>query len=210
MAKHYLGHIELPLQRVHIELTNVCDFNCRFCPKSQITRPFGYMDTELAKRLIAEIKDHRICEKITFHVMGEPTLHPEFFSILDHARSEGVNVGLTTNGSGLGGTIGRRLLNYDLYQLDISIQTPDEASFKLRRAGNLSFDRYIGGILDFFSAYSKKDNNTLIKFRFMNTRIPKKGLASRTFISWLTKPIGSAVGLKVLRPFFYKRINIFD
>ena len=179
MGKQYFGHVELPLQRVHIELTNVCDFNCRFCPKSHMTRPFGYMETDLAKRLITEIGDNHVCEKITFHVMGEPTLHPDFFDVLDHAQKEGVNVGLTTNGSGLGGAIGRRLVDYDLYQLDISIQTPDKASFTLRRAGNLSFDKYIGGILDFFSAYSKKDNDTLIKFRFMNTRIPKKGLEGK-------------------------------
>jgi len=176
MGKRYFGHVEIPLQRVHIELTNICDFNCRFCPKSQMTRPYGYMDKELAKRMISEIGEQDVCEKITFHVMGEPTLHPDFFEILDHARERGVNVGLTTNGAGLGGIVGQRLVDYNLHQLDISIQTPDKASFELRRAGKLSFEKYIGGILDFFSAYTTEEKDTLIKFRFMNTRMRQKGL----------------------------------
>jgi MoaA/NifB/PqqE/SkfB family radical SAM enzyme len=134
------------------------------------------METDLAKRLISEIWERDVCEKITFHVMGEPTLHPNFFEILDHAQTERVNIGLTSNGGGLGGGIGRRLVDYDLYQLDISIQTPDKTSFGLRRAGALTFENYIGGILDFFSAYAGKGSDTLIKFRFMNTRIPKRGL----------------------------------
>src|SRR3990170_5377485 len=93
-TKRHFGHIEIPLQRVHIELTNVCDFNCTFCPKSEMTRPFGYMDTKLARRIIDEIGENGIADKITFHVMGEPTLHPYFFSIIAHAHAKGVKVGL--------------------------------------------------------------------------------------------------------------------
>jgi MoaA/NifB/PqqE/SkfB family radical SAM enzyme len=176
MKKQPFGHILIPLQRIHVELTNVCDFNCRFCPKSQMTRPYGYMATDLAKRLIAEIGGKHLCEKITFHVMGEPTLHPDFFEILDFAGREGVHVGLTTNGGGLGGAVGKRLLGHPLYQLDISIQTPDEKSFALRKAGRLRFEEYIDGILNFFRAYRNRYPDTIIKFRFMNTRFRKKGL----------------------------------
>ena len=179
MKKQRFGHIDIPLQRIHIELTNVCDFNCRFCPKSEMTRPYGYMEKDLAKRLITEIGEKHLCEKITFHVMGEPTLHPDFFEILDYAHRQNVNVGLTTNGGGLGGAIGKRLLEFPLYQLDISIQTPDKKSFALRRAGRLGFDEYIDGILHFFQAYRNRHPDTIIKFRFMNTRFRKKGLEQK-------------------------------
>ncbi len=179
MSKNKVGHIEVPLQRVHIELTNVCDFNCIFCPKAEMKRPYGYMETDLAKRLISEIGEKGIAEKVTFHVMGEPTLHPDFFRILDHACKEGVKVGLTTNGSRLGGETGQRLLDYDLHQIDISLQTPDKRSFVLRKAGALSFERYLKGIFDFFGSYHKGHNNTIFKFRFLNTRFPKKSMEDR-------------------------------
>jgi Radical SAM superfamily len=99
MEKRYFGHIEIPMKRVHLELTNICDFKCVFCPKSVMKREFGYMDTDLSKMIIDEIAENHISEKITFHVMGEPTLHPDFFDILSHASGRGVKVGLTTNGA---------------------------------------------------------------------------------------------------------------
>src|SRR5512139_2205741 len=137
MEKRYFGHIEIPLKRIHIELTNVCDFNCLFCPKSEMERPYGYMETGLAKRIIDEIGEYGLTEKITFHVMGEPTLHPDFFDILSHAHEKGVKVGLTTNGGGLGGEVGARLIDHNLHQINISLQTPDDRSFTLRKASAL-------------------------------------------------------------------------
>ncbi len=173
------GHIVIPLQRVHIELTNVCDFNCVFCPKAEMKRPYGSMETGLAKRIITELGANGICEKITFHVMGEPTLHKEFFAILDHAVREGVKVGLTTNGGGLGGEVGRRLLDYELHQVDISLQTPDARSFTLRKAGGRTFEGYLEGILGFFAAYHARHESTVFKLRFLNTRFRKKGMEKR-------------------------------
>lgn len=180
MSKHRFGHIEIPLQRVHIELTNVCDFNCCFCPKSEMKRPFGFMETDLAKGVITEIGSNHICEKITLHIMGEPTIHPDFFEILEHAESVGVKVGLTTNGGGLGGSMGRHLLDYNLHQIDVSLQTPDRNSYALRNAGGRTFEDYAGGILDFFSSYMTRERETIFKFRFLNTRFPKKSIEKRT------------------------------
>ena len=168
------GHIDIPLKRVHIELTNRCEFDCKFCPKSMMTRPYGAMDTGMVKHVITDLGKHQICEKITFHVMGEPTLHRDFFEILDHANSEGVKVGLTTNGASLGRSIGQKLVDYDLHQIDVSFQTPDEDSFVLRKAGKLTFSAYQKGVLNFFKAYQPHHPDTIFKFRFMNMRFGKK------------------------------------
>lgn len=180
MSKGEFGHIGIPLKRVHIELTNVCDFNCVFCPKSEMKRPYGHMDTGLARSIISELGQNGICEKITFHVMGEPTLHKDFFDILEHAQNENVKVGLTTNGGGLGGEIGRRLLSYGLHQVDVSFQTPDAGSFVLRKAGQRKFEDYLEGVLNFFSSYHARNRETIFKFRFLNTRFSNKGMEART------------------------------
>lgn len=174
------GYVRVPVKRIHVELTNICNLNCVFCPKSVMTRPYGFMDTQLAKRIISEIAKNRLCEKITFHVMGEPTLHPDFFEILDHSFKEKIKVGLTTNGTTLGGSIGARLLDYDLHQMDVSLQTPDEASFPLRRAGSLKFDAYLGNIMKFFYRYRTKYPDSIFKFRIMNTTFGKKGMELKT------------------------------
>jgi MoaA/NifB/PqqE/SkfB family radical SAM enzyme len=163
------GHIATPLKRIHIELTNVCDFNCVFCPKDEMKRPYGYMDRDLAKSIIDTVREHGISDKITFHIMGEPTLHPHFFEILDYAQENHVRVGLTTNGAGLGGEVGRRLSTYCLHQVDVSLQTPDAESFSARRA-SVSFEDYVRDIMGFLRAYAIRDKETIFKFRFLNTR----------------------------------------
>lgn len=178
-AKRPFGHVEIPFSRIHLELTNVCDFGCLFCPKSLMTRKYGYMDEALARRLIDEITDKELAEKITFHVMGEPTLHPKFFEILAHARDKGAAVGLTTNGGGLGGPAGKRLLDFELKQIDVSLQTPDAASFKLRKAGKLAFEDFLEGIVGFFAAYRTRWPDTVFKFRFLNTTFPPKSLEEK-------------------------------
>ncbi len=176
MPRRRFGQVKVPFKRIHLELTNVCDFNCVFCPKSVMTRPLGYMDPELARRTISEIKALDLAEKITFHVMGEPTLHPHFFDLLGHAQEEGVKVGLTTNGGGLGDRVGRRLLDRELHQIDVSLQTPDEESFALRRARSLDFETYLSGVMDFFAAYRADHPRTIFKFRFLNTRFRQRSM----------------------------------
>ncbi len=173
------GHVRVPFKRIHIELTNICDFDCVFCPKSLMQRKYGHMDPNLAKRALDEIKEHGLAEKVTFHVMGEPTLYKHFWDVMDHARDIGMPVGLTTNAGGLGGPVGERLLDYDLYQLDASLQTPDEASFTLRKAGKLEFQDYLDGILGFFTRYRPLHPDTIFKFRFLNTIFPPKSLEKR-------------------------------
>lgn len=173
-SKKRFGHIDIPLQRVHIELTNICEFNCVFCPKPSMDRKAGYMDTALAKRLITELSENKVCDKVTFHVMGEPTLHKGLFDILEHAKKAGMKVGLTTNGAGLGGKAGERLLAFDLHQIDISLQTPDERSFPLRGAKGISFADYADGVMEFFRRYKAAWPDSNFKFRFLNTRFRKK------------------------------------
>ncbi|MCE5241995.1 MAG: radical SAM protein [Desulfobacteraceae bacterium] len=177
--KTAFGHIRIPLKRIHLELTNVCNFNCVFCPKSVMTRPYGYMDQELAKRAISEIAENRLSEKITFHLMGEPTLHPHFFEILEHALHKGVNVGLTTNGSTLRGPVGAKLLEYGLHQVDVSLQTPDEESFALRKAGSLRFQSYFDSMMEFFGKYHRAHPDSVFKFRIMNTAMGGKSLEEK-------------------------------
>jgi radical SAM protein with 4Fe4S-binding SPASM domain len=142
-------------------------------------RPYGYMNVERAKHIISDLKSNNICNKITFHVMGEPTLHPDFFVILDYAQEKKMNVGLTTNGAGLDGNVGKRLIHYNLHQLDISLQTPDERSFTLKNARNSSFKKYIEGIFNFLCDYNVKEKQTIFKFRFLNTRFLSKDMDKR-------------------------------
>lgn len=164
-------YLKLPLKRIHIELTSICNFNCTFCPKSFMTRRNGYIETTLAKKIISEIAQNRISEKITFHIMGEPFLHPDFFEIIQYAVAEKVKIGVTTNGSYLTEANSKRLIAAGLDQINISLQTPSEETFKLRQAKGIPFASYLDNILNFIKIAS--GSGTVIKLHILNTRFAK-------------------------------------
>jgi len=163
--------VKFPLQRIHIELTNVCNFDCTFCPKQEMTRHYEYMVWERVCSIIDEIAEYNMAEKITLHVMGEPFMHPHFFEILDYAAQSGVKTGITTNGTYLDEEQAIKLEKVTASQVNISLQTPDEESFKTRKARRMKFDEYHNRILEFIGACLKQTKPPKIKVHFLNTSI---------------------------------------
>ena len=163
--------VKFPLQRIHIELTNVCNFDCTFCPKQEMTRHYEYMDFDKVCSIIDEIAEYNMAEKITFHVMGEPFMHPRFFEILDYAAQLGVKTGITTNGTYLDEDQAIKLEKVTASQINISLQTPDEESYKTRKARRMKFDEYHNRILEFIGACLKQTKPPKIKVHFLNTSI---------------------------------------
>lgn len=170
----FLPYLPSKFRRIHIELTNRCNFSCTFCPMGKMTRRKEFIDPGLACSAIDQIAELALTEKITFHVMGEPLLHPAFFSILSHAKQRKVPVGLTTNGALLTKRTIQRLVENNLHQIDISLQTPDRESFFLTRNTHIDFDAYCGKILDLLEACAKNSVQTIFKLRIMTTRFAKR------------------------------------
>ncbi len=170
MSEALPDYLPKKFRRIHLELTNRCNFSCAFCPDGKMTRKRGTMDVALAFSALDQIADLDLAEKVTFHVMGEPLLHPQFFSILDHARERGISVGLTTNGALLRPDTIQKLADRDLFQIDISLQTPDPESFHATRGGRIAFDAYREGLLDLLAACAARPEPPVFKIRIMTTR----------------------------------------
>jgi len=142
-----IGEITLPVNRIHIELTNICNFSCEFCPDGMMKRPRGRMPTEMVKEIINEVSRYSIARDLYFHVMGEPTLHPDLVTLSRYAADRDLRVCITTNGSLLDMALYRELKAAGIKQLFISLQTPDEESFRLRGTKTLNFNDYAERIL---------------------------------------------------------------
>ncbi len=136
-----------------------------------------------ANRLLLELIQQHARPVISLHVLGEPTIHPAFFEILDFALSLGARISLTTNGASLGGPVGEALLSRGLWQLDISVQTPTARSFELRRSSGITFADYSRNILRFFGEYRRKHPGVPVIFRFLNGTICHPRLRDRA--SWV-------------------------
>lgn len=82
-------------KRIYIEITNYCNMNCKFCPKTN--RRLQDMEIENFKNIITKIKDYT--NTIYLHVKGEPLLHVNLKEILEIAKQSNLDVVITTNGT---------------------------------------------------------------------------------------------------------------
>ena len=116
-------------QRIHIELTNRCNFSCVFCPNTAMSRPPRDIELDLVLRALDEIAQERLADTIYFHVMGEPTLYAELERIIKETKHRRLKAVLTTNGWGLSLGLLERILNAGIDHILFSVQTPDKDSF---------------------------------------------------------------------------------
>lgn len=83
------------LRKAYLEITNVCNLSCDFCPGTR--RPAAFLSPEDFRTLAAKLRPHT--EYLYLHLMGEPLLHPRLDAILARAEALGFHVMLTTNGT---------------------------------------------------------------------------------------------------------------
>ena len=133
------------LKKAYLEITNVCNLNCAFCPGTR--REKRFMSPEEFRLLSAKLKGN--AEFLYFHLMGEPLLHPELKSLLEIAGEQGFKVIITTNGSLLD-RAGETLLGSEaVYKVNISLQ-----SFEANPGGGL--EGYVGMCAAFAAKAAEK------------------------------------------------------
>lgn len=81
-------------KRIYVEITNVCNQTCPFCPKT--ARAPQFLPLANFQILLERLQGHG--EHLYFHVLGEPLLHPELAEFLTMAHAGGFFVNLVTNG----------------------------------------------------------------------------------------------------------------
>ena len=66
-------------KQIYIEITNICNLNCSFCPKN--SRPKKFMTVEEFDTITDEISP--LTNTICLHLMGEPLSHPNIKEIFE-------------------------------------------------------------------------------------------------------------------------------
>jgi len=168
-----VGAIKLPITRLHMELTNICNFSCAFCPDSKMKRQKGLMPLEMAKSIIDEVGRTGITKLVLFHVMGEPTLHPNLIDIAEYAHHKNVNVCVTTNGIRMGNGLLNALIKANVKRVIVSLQTPDEDTFSMRGAGKMSFEEYAEHITTIARTFIKEGHGTELTISFLSSPLRK-------------------------------------
>jgi radical SAM protein with 4Fe4S-binding SPASM domain len=137
------------VERIFLELTNICNFNCEFCPTRVSRRKRQQMDISLCKKAVDEISRENITDTVNFHLLGEPLLHPKITDAIKYAKSKGLNTELITNGALLDSRMTKRIIATKLDRLIISIvslEKKDHAFRKCRMDFNRYYKRIIGAV----------------------------------------------------------------
>lgn len=124
--------------KVYLEITNVCNRSCAFCPKT--ARPPQFLTLEQFRFLAARLRPYT--DFLYFHLMGEPLLHRALPELLSEAERLGFRVILTTNGTLLPERQALLLRSGALHKVNISLH-----SFEANEEGNMA--QYLRGCLQF-------------------------------------------------------------
>lgn len=141
------------ITRCYLEITNRCNLNCVFCPKT--TRKAHQLTLEefhaLTDKLKGEIKF------LYFHLMGEPFLHPLLPQFITLAREKGFIPILTTNGTLL--SKAQPVIDAKAHKVQISLQAHE---------GNAKDnpEAYIAEVMNFSKAAAEQ--GTIIVLRLWN------------------------------------------
>ncbi len=143
-------------KKVYIEITNVCNLNCSFCPDTKRARK--YMSKDEFSHVIQEIKP--FTDHVYFHLMGEPLLNPLLESFLFICSENEIKVNITTNGTLLKLSETILLKAASLRKVSISLHSFEANTQKL------VLEKYLGDTIDFVRKASAK--GIICEFRLWN------------------------------------------
>lgn len=136
-------------KKVYIEITNICNLSCNFCPKT--SREYKMLDVNSFRHILNELKGYT--KYIYFHLMGEPFLNPNLGEFLKISYEMGFEVNITTNGTMVNKVCNILLKAKALRQVNFSLH-----SFEANKC-DINFNDYICDIINFSK---KASNNTNI------------------------------------------------
>ena len=132
------------LKKAYLEITNVCNLSCAFCPGTR--REKGFLTPEGFGLLTGKLRPHT--EYLYLHLMGEPLLHPQLGELLEIGAAEGFRLCLTTNGTLLEQRHDLLLSAPALHKLSVSLH-----SMEGNNAGALG--GYLAGVWESVQALSQ-------------------------------------------------------
>lgn len=148
------------MNSVYIEITNVCNLHCSFCPCGSDGSSRVFMNSGLFRQSLEQVQSIGV-DSVYFHVLGEPTLHPGFSLYLDMLKDYSLKLTLTTNGTTIE-RVGKSILDCaEVRQVNFSTHAYAELSLDEAQA-------HLQNVLDFCRLAAVKRPDMYINLRLWN------------------------------------------
>jgi len=118
-----LREIKPNARRAYIEVTALCNLNCRICIRQVWRDTPGEMTWETFEAVVEQLRAFPDLERVTFGGYGEPLVHARVVEMMRQASELGVALTLTTNGLLLDEAMAKALLETRLDKVVVSLDT---------------------------------------------------------------------------------------
>ena len=190
---------KFPYSRVYVEITNLCNANCSFCP-----------GTVRAPKMMTPEEFETVLQKLTgvtgylyYHLMGEPLTHPGLPEMISIATRLGFRSQITTNGTLLASR-GQALIDARVHKVNISIHSFEEGS-------DADYVNYINSCLDF--AHRASEAGIIVVLRLWNNGFDEgRNISTLELVrakfpwDWQTEPRG----IRIQNKLFLEHGDRFD
>ena len=147
------------LERIYLEISNICNLKCSFCPP--LKRERRRMSIDEVATALEKIKGR--AKYVYLHLMGEPLLHSELEGILALFKAADIPVCITTNGTLLKD---RKELLFKYSDIIHKISVSLHALEGNGRAEQSCFDEYMDTVIAFAKDIAPRGTYTV--FRLWN------------------------------------------
>lgn len=143
-------------RKVYVEITNICNMHCSFCPDTKRAKAFMQLDKfeHIAKQILP------YTDYIYLHVKGEPLVHPELKDILEICNKYNLKINISTNAVLLKDKF-EIIKNANIRQLNISLHSFEKDS-------GVKLEKYINTTLDICNKLAKE--GVIIRFKLWNSQ----------------------------------------
>lgn len=149
--------------RVNIEITNICNLQCSFCPA--VVRSKKVMAPELFEQILTQVAP--FTRTVTLHLMGDPLVHPKLSQFVDICAAHGVQIFLVTNGVLLREKEAEILLHPAFQQVSFSLHSFAD------NFGEKDPTQYLDRIFTFTEKAFEQRPSLYINYRLWNLQDPR-------------------------------------
>ncbi|RXJ96250.1 radical SAM protein [Malaciobacter molluscorum] len=145
-------------RKVHIEITNICNLKCTFCPPK--IKPSTTMSLEKFDNLNNQLKNYT--KELSYHIVGDPLVLSNLNDYLNISKKYNLKVNITTTANNINEKHYKVLLNSTIKQINFSINSYNANSHKK------NLDEYLNPIIKFIKFAQKNRHDYFINLRIWN------------------------------------------
>lgn len=178
---------------VKISLTNVCNYKCIMCPNSSIKQKRGFMEDELAYKIIDECVAAGI-RGLSLGSSGEVLLHKNFPKYLKYAKGKNLWVSTATNCSRLNPELTDEILSLGIDRINLSVYSTNAEEHK-KYCKKDDFEKVVKNVMYFLDRWYTVKQRVDVKIGFLKL----EGVNDENAFMHFWEPITRKYGLEIDR-----------